>query len=778
MLNIQELNLRGQMLRSTGGGRVVTLTRSVSLVFVVIAAALQAGCGQAPTRGDAGELMPRNAASKPAMLVAAQPVAAAREEMTVARRNEPMVSIGSGRLFKATSASSVAADDTAPALTLNFENGDIRELVKNVIVDNLQETVIVDPRVTGTVTIRTPKPLRRSELMPTLETILRGVGFALIRDGSIWRVLPQAEALQGTVAPRATVKSVGPGMSVVILPVRYIGAKELQRLMVPFAKAPEASVRVDEVRNLLFLSGTENELRHLVEIAEMFDVDLMSGMSFVLYPLQSAEVKTVVADWEKIFPAASSPLNGLLRLIPIERMNALLVISPNADVVKEAQRLIERLDNGNDAGGGARLYVYPLQYTQAEKMQATLQQAISGRATPASAGSVAPGQSTSTLSSPITPIPGQPLLTPGNAGSSPLNPVAPASVARPVAGTAANQATVLARNATVIADKDRNALLIVATPSEYAAIESAIKKLDTPPKMVAIEVQIAQVALTGELQFGISGMFKEKIDSPINRLTSDGGVGSLASTGFSYTWQGQAAKAILNTLQTKGQSRTIASPTLLTLDNQKVMFSNGTQISVQTQSTVASGTTSATNSYQYINTGLTLNITPRVSGNNVFLEIQQQNSNAQPRNDGNPNPDITQNSQQTTVMVPNGDTMLLGGLFQDNSNFGSSGLPLVSTIPVVGGLFGTQGWKSSRSELVMLVTPRVMSTINETRDVVDELRGRLRGIESLLPEVSTQHLPASAEARAERNNHVRKAASDLGEFSQSLKLPSVETAPR
>lgn len=756
-------------------------TRSSCVLLLATSSILLAACGQTPARSDAETLAPRNTASKPAMLVAAASADADREDVAASRRQEPVVSIGTGQLFKAPSSRPVAAEDGGPPLTLNFENGDIRELVKNIIVDNLQETVIVDPRVTGTVTIRTPKPLRRSELMPTLETILRSVGFTVVRDGTVWRVLPQAEALQGSITPRATVKTLGPGMSVVILPVRHIGAKELQRLMVPFAKAPEATVRVDEVRNLLFLSGTENELRHLVEIAEMFDVDLMAGMSFLLYPLQSAEVKTVAADWERIFPAASNPLAGLVRLIPIERMNALLIISPNPDVVKEAQRMIERLDRGNDAGGGARLYVYPLQYTQAEKLQATLQQAISGRVTPA-APTVAPGQTTSTLTSPITPIAGQSILTPGNTVNSPVlaTPAAPIRPLVPV-GAAAAQATALARNATVIADKDRNALLIVATPSEFAAIEAAIKKLDTPPKMVAIEVQIAQVALTGELQFGISGLFTGKPDSPINRLTSDGGVGTLnapatstaaAVPGFSYTWQGQAAKAILSTLQTKGQSRTIASPTLLTLDNQKVSFSNGTQISVQTQSTVASTTTAATNSYQYINTGLTLNITPRVSGNNVFLDIQQQNSNAQPRNDGNPNPDITQNSQQTTVMVANGDTMLLGGLFQDNSSFGSSGLPVVSTIPVVGGLFGSQGWKSNRTELVMLVTPRVMNTVSETRDVVDELRGRLRGIESLLPEVNTQNLPASAAARAERAQI--KKAGDLGEFSRSFRLPTGE----
>jgi len=732
--------------------------------------------------------MPRAAASQPAMLIAGDKSAAdgsARADEATTAKREPFVSIGTGQFVNPPGPPRPAKASEGTPVSFNLENGDIRELVKNVIVDTLKENVIVHPSVTGTITVRTPKPLARNDLIPALQTLLRGLGFSLVKDGEFWRVLPQAEALQGTTTPRLNARAVVPGQNAIILPVKYIGAKELQRLMVPFTKAPEASIRVDEVRNLMFLFGTETEVRHLLEIADMFDVDLLSGMSFIIYPLVSADVKTVVADWDRIFPAAANPLAGLVRLIPIERMNALMVISPNPDVVKEAKRLLERLDNGMDAGGGTRLYVYDVQYTQAEKLQATLQQALSGRANPASTATVAPGQTANTLSSPVSPIAGQGITTPGNTfAAAPATPVRATGPAGAAAG-AGGQGMGLARNATVIADKDRNALLIVATQSEYNAIEAAIKKLDTPPKMIAIEVQIAQVALTGALQFGIAGYFTGKPNSPINRLTSADGAGALfaknpvtelAASGFNYTWQGAAAKVMLDTLQSKGQSRTVAAPTLMTLDNQKVSFTNGTQISVQTQSTAASGTAAAVNSYQYINTGLTINITPRVSGQNVFLDIQQQNSNAVPSaSKDNPNPDIVQNSQQTTVMVSNGDTMLLGGLFIDTSNTNSSGLPFVSTIPVLGGLFGNQGWTSNRSELVMLVTPRVMASADQTREVVDDLRKSLASIEAFAPSASTAKLPTSGEARKRLAQSQPSSASSLGEFGKSLRVEPIDT---
>jgi general secretion pathway protein D len=755
-----------------------SLTLRSGVLALTAASMLLTACANDPSASSAkagvipSGLMPRQAASAPA------PVSIAPDsdkESTKTEIDKIKMALGSGRTFRVPQAAAATPADPSALVTLTFENGDVREIVKNLLGDLLNESFIIDPAVTGTVTIRTASGIRKSDVIPTLETLLRSVRAVLVRDGTYWRVLPEAGANLGTSPPRVQLRA-GGGSSVVILPVKFIGAKELERVLLPFAKAgTPPPIRVDELRNLLFLSGTEAEIRNLLEIAEMFDVNLMSGMSFLLYPLESSDVKTVSADWEKIFPAAANPFAGLLRVVPIERMNALLLISPQRDVIVDARQWLERLDKGSDAGGGARLYVYNVQYTQAEKLQATLQQAITGRVAPATPASVAPGQTANTLSAPVTPIAGQPLITPGNTLTNPQQ-AAQRQVAATPAG-AANQALGLARNATVIADKDRNALLIVATPAEYSAIESAIKKLDTPPKMIAIEVQIAQVALDGAFQFGISGMFTGKPESAANRLTSEGGIGALNPAGadgkivpgFSYTWQGAAAKAILSTLQTTGQSRTLASPTLMTLDNQKVSFSNGTQISVQTQTSVATGTTSATNSYQYIPTGLTINITPRVSGNNVFLDIQQENSTAGAIRADNPNPDITKNSQQSTVMVANGDTMLLSGLFVDSGSRSTNGFPVLSTIPILGGIFGSQNWNSNRSELVMLVTPRVMSTVEESRGVVDELRQRMSGIEQLLPQVSTKELPASSEARKAAQDR-RNAERIPSEFNQSLKV--------
>jgi general secretion pathway protein D len=747
---------------------------------VLISSVALIGCTTTPTDGSGSKgesLRPRAAASEPKMVVSAT-VERAPDSATRGERQNLV--LGDDRVFnpKVVPSPSSAADDAAP-ISLNFENGDIREIVRNLLSDVLKESFIIDPAVQGTVTIRTAKPIRKSDIVPMLETLLRSAKAVIVRDGNYWRILPEAGANVGSTMPRAQTPPAS-GFGVTVLPVRYIGAKEMERVLLPFVKpSTPPTIRVDELRNILFLTGTEREIATLTEIAAMFDIDLLAGMSFLLHTLESADVKVVAADWDKIFPAATNPFAGLLRVIPIERMNAILLISPKREVILTAKAWLERLDTGTDAGGGARLYVYQLQYSHAEKLQAILQQALGARQTTTQQASVAPGQTASTIGSPVSPIAGQPIVTPGNVTAP--NPATQPQAQRPTPATTgqtqANQVG-LARNATVVADKDRNALLIVATPSEYSAIESAIKRLDTAPKQIAVEFQLAEVTLTGSFEFGLSSFFQGKPDSPLNRLTSangSGGIGTGAGSGstpfsgFSYVWtKAGGAQVALRTLQEKNEARVLAAPTLMTLDNQKANFTYGRQISVRTQTATGTTTTGSTDSFQYINTGLNITVTPRVSGSNVYLEIQQQNSTPGDAAPDNPNPPISQTSSQTSVIVSDGDTMLLGGLYLDNGGNGSTGLPLLSTIPVVGGLFGKQSWKSTRSELVMLITPRILSTTEDARDAVDEMRRKLINIERLVPEVSTSVQPSAR--RVTKENTSDQSLEIPGEFTRSLKV--------
>jgi general secretion pathway protein D len=678
------------------------------------------------------------------------------------------VMLGTGKLFKDPGARAVRPGSGRP-VSFSFENGDIREVVKNILGDLLGENYIIDPRVQGQITMRTAKPIPESDAVAMLESILRGLGHVLVREGAYWRVMPAADT-RGLIRPVPATVEAQRGMVTTIYPVKSIGVNEAKRLVEPFVRDPQATLRVDELRNLLFITASQPETQRILEVVDMFDVDLLEGMSFALYRLQNGDVKSVVADYERIVGGQANPFAGLLRVLPIERMNAVLLISPQAKVVQDARVWFERLDAGGaETGSGQRLYVYALQYTQAEKLQPVLQAALSGRSTATPAPTVAPGQQQSTITAPVNPIPGQPIVQPGNVAGTQQRPQPTGATGAPAA---AGQA--LARNATIVADKDRNALLIVATAAEYNAIEAVIRRLDVPPKQVAIELQIAQVALTGDFKFGLQSYLQSgKFDAPGNNLTiNEGSLRANASGLFTYTWgKGDVVKAILSASQTKGQTRTIAQPTLITVENQKATFNSGKQVSVRTQTSTGTGTVAGTDSFQYINTGININFTPRVTGRNILLEIQQEISDSQPSsNAGNPNPDILRRAASTTVMVSSGDTMLMGGLFEESGGSGSAGFPLLSTIPVVGGLFGQQTWYHNRSELVMLITPRILENEEDTRQIVDELRKRLQAIERNAPSASTEMLPTRATDR-------ERVAREIRELDRSLRAGDAPRHP-
>ncbi len=289
-------------------------------------------------------------------------------------------------------------------VVLNFEGADIREVIRNILGDILNVNYSIEGTVGGTVTLRTSSGIPREALPATLEMLLRANGAAMIKEEGIYKIVPAANVVRGNTTPQLgnSQRALPPGFSVQIVPLRYVGVREMMRIIEPFAK-DAAAARPDDLRNLIILSGTENELRHLMETVAMFDVNWMEGMSVGLFTLQNADVKVVGQELDKVIgDKATSPLTGILRIIPIERLNALLVITPQPAYLDEAKKWIARLDAGG-GGDGPRLFVYSMQNQRAEKLGPLLTQAFTGRvqaqaATPAP--TLAPGTTQGTIVSP------------------------------------------------------------------------------------------------------------------------------------------------------------------------------------------------------------------------------------------------------------------------------------------------------------------------------------------------------------------------------------------
>ena len=663
---------------------------------------------------------------------------------------------------------------TGAGVVLNFEGAELREVVRNILGDILNVSYTIDPAVGGQVTIRTSMGIPRESLPATLEMLLRMNGAAMVQEEGVYKIVPAAAAVRGNVTPQLgnSQRTLPPGFSVQIVPLRYVGVREMMRILEPFAKDATA-IRADETRNLLILAGTEVELKHLIDTVAMFDIDWMTGMSAGVFTLRNSDVKTVGQELDKVLgDRNNSPLTGILRIIPIERMNALLVISPNPAYIDEAKKWIERLDGGG--GEGVRFYVYNLQNTRAEHIAPLLQQAFTGRMTQPSAASaptVAPGTPAGQIINPPT------FQTQPNTPT-PASPSAPTPAATPQRPGAADS-TALARNVQVVADKDQNTILLVATPSEYSVVEQALRKLDVQQRQVMIEVTIAEVQLNDTLTFGVEWVFKGGAPSgrgsggffapngstpfnPANPIGSAAAaVGLGLAQGFSYIINNTnfpgGVQAVLNLLDTYGNTRVISNPHLAALDNQKATIKSGDRIPINQQTFVGSGTGAATNAVtttsQYIDTGVLLQVTPHINaGGLVTLEVQAEVSTpGQPAVVGDA-PPIATRSVQTIVAVPSGRTMIMGGLILTNKGNTTNGLPLLDRIPILGGLFGKQVINDNRTELIMFITPRVVANEVDFEAVINDLRLKMEGLDRVFP--GTSNWPAAPPSIGDRLNQM------------------------
>jgi general secretion pathway protein D len=646
-------------------------------------------------------------------------------------------------------------------VVLNFEAADLREVVRNILGDILNENYTIDPSVGGTVTIRTSTGIPREALPATLETLLRQNGATMIKSGGLFLVVPQAAAVRGNTTPQLgnSARALPAGFSVQIVPLRYVGVREMLRLLEPFAKDAQA-VRPDELRNLLVLAGTERELRHLMDTIDMFDIDWMAGMSAGVFTLKNSDVKTVMAELEKILGDRNlSPLTGILRILPIERMNALLVITPQPAYLEEAKKWVERLDRSSETGGGLQFYVYNLQNTRAERLAPLLQQAFTGRVTQPAAGA-APTLAPGTPAGSIVNPPSFQAQSPQQAAGAVAGAVAAGVVAGRTAGAAATGGVAdgsgIVRNLQVVADKDNNTLLIIATPAEYSVIEAALKKLDVPSRQVLIEVTIAEVTLTDKLEFGVEWLFKGGAPSGrgaggliLPPIAGGGGgfnpgapaapgVGLSIARGFSYIIQNAAfpggISAVLSLLDTYGSTKVVANPHIAALDNQKATIKAGNRIPVSQQTFVGGTNNAVTTTTSYIDTGVLLQVTPHINaGGLVTLDVQAEVS--QPGNPANPGeaPPINTRSVQTYLGVQSGQTMVMGGLIGENRDNASEGLPWISRIPIIGGLFGNQVLKNNRTELVLFITPRVVENQADVTGAIEDLRRRFDNLDRLFP---------------------------------------------
>jgi len=609
-------------------------------------------------------------------------------------------------------------------IVLNFEGESLQSVIHTILGEVLQETFVIGPGVSGQVTFSTSKPVSRDQLMPILEVLLRWNGAAMVLTEGRYNILPVSEAIRGNLVPVLDAESQAMGYEVHVVPLQYIGALEMSKILEPYVR-DGAIVRVDPGRSMLFLAGTQEELRNYKQTVDIFDVDWLAGMSVGIYPLETVDVESITAELTNIFGMdAESPLAGMFRFVPLERLASVMVITPEEAYLEKARKWIETLDRGA-AGSGVQLYVYRVKNLEAQVLAGYLTQLFGGTTNaPAqnrNRGNLAPGLQEAQSSS----------ISNFNSNRQAAN--QRGVQAAPVTGGVVNADEGEIRITSVI---ETNSLLIQASQSQYSSIQAAIERIDQEPLQVLIESQILDVELTEDLEFGVNWYLTNNPD--ISPPLSDTG-GSFADEFKSVEFGGANnffanitgpvgsafIQATISALDSVTDVRSLGAPSLLVRNNATATITVGTQVPVQSSS-ISTGNSNLISSAQYVSTGVTLTVTPRINpGGLVYMDVTQEVSRPGARDpdiSASGNPPINNKSVTSQVAVQSGQTIFLGGLISEQSQKGRTGLPYISRIPGIGRLFGSSKKNTFRSETIVMITPTVIESITDLKTVSDDIR--------------------------------------------------------
>ena len=626
--------------------------------------------------------------------------------------------------------------------SFNFEGESLHAVVKAILGDMLGQSYSIAPGVSGTVTIATQKPVGSAGALNLLESVLAQNNARMVYTDGRYNIVPADQALTSGVVPRTGSPSMARGFESRVVPLRYVAAAEMEKILKPYAKQGSI-VSVDGARNLITIAGSRAELENYVRTIQVFDVDWMASMSVGVFPLQSGRASQVVQDLERVFGEQSkTPVAGMFRFMPLDTANAVMVITSQPNYLDDIQQWIDRIEGGS---GDGRLFSYELKYIRARDLADRLAEVFGNGNAQSQQGqspSLMPGLESTEIRDAGLDDKGGTANAAVGAGSD------GASLPNNRAGNGRVTLRVDGTEVGVSAVEDTNSLLVRASPAAWKSIREVIDRLDVMPSQVHIEAQVVSVALKGALQYGVSWFFDNAVSEeaglpfPTGR-NSWGSYGSsvtpVENFGNVLTWTflGNNAAAIVQALDNVSDVRVMSSPSVFAQNNKEATLNAGSRIpiaSVSFNPTNGGNNEGTYSQVQYLETGIILKVRPRITRDGmVFLDIVQEVSTPQDATtaDANGNVRIDTNKVRTSAMIPSGETIMLAGLITDGASKTSSGIPGLSRIPVIGGLFGQQGSSTRREELIVLITPTVVRNPQEARAMTDEYSRRFRAMDPI-----------------------------------------------
>lgn len=619
-------------------------------------------------------------------------------------------------------------------IILNFDNADLYEVIK-VLAEVLQFNYLIDPRVKGVVNIHTTRPLSGEEVWPVFFSILKLSGATAIKKESLYEIVPFSEAKKGGPPIFSSGASEKPfpeeRYTIQIIPLRFIPVTEASKMIKPFL-SDGADIIEHPGHNILIIGDLASNVKKSLEIIKIFDIDFFADLKVRIYPIMNADVTEIAKEMERIFSSFEISIKsgrGVgITFTPITRINSLLVVSWIPEIFEKVEAWLKQLDVAPAEGTKPGVFIYYVQNGKAKDLADVLKQVF----VPSKEKKVEFKEKV------VEPTPPR--------GVKPTTPTTPTPTPTPPPAPKEGEAAVPEGEIIIVVDETNNALVIRALPRDYKIILETIKKLDLYPKQVLIEVLLAEITLDDSTKFGVEwsrfldtishGRYMQEV---ILGATPPATIPALTS-GIRYSIVEAAGRfsAAIKAAASDGRLRVISSPHLLASNNKEAKIQIGVSqpVLTTTYTTTATATTNVVEgTIEYKDVGIILTVTPRISdGGLVTMELTIEDSSVDTTALGGLAniPYFRKKTAKTVLSVLEGQLIVIGGLIEDSKNTQRVGVPLLSKIPILGALFGRQEYTTKKTELILMMTPHVITDHIQSRAVSEEFKSKIEGLKKEL----------------------------------------------
>jgi general secretion pathway protein D len=633
------------------------------------------------------------------------------------------------------------AEKTVPEKTgqisFDFDDADLYAVIRTM-ADFLKINYIIDPSVSGKVTIHTAGRLNEADLFPIFYQTLEVNGLTAVKEGNVYRILKLKDASRMPITSRLAreAKDVPPEERIIIqiIPLKFISAQELTKVVTPFISA-DGTIISEGASNVLLVVDKGINILKVLKLVEVLDVSVFERINYRFYNLKNATAEDASKALGEILSLSAGGSKEDVKFIPIRWLNALLIISLSPDIFDRVDTLIRQLDIPRESAQ-PQIYVYSVKNGMATELGETLR-SIFSKGSEIKKGTGRESVPTNPFAKGYTDRKTTTTAAPSAAPTAPLTPTGSATPASPAA-TAKPAATEMGPSATlrgeirITDDPIRNALIIEALPGDYQIVERILVRLDVLPRQVLIEVVIAEIALGKGTELGIEWTFKKDNWTDSGPLSASVGASGLQyAIGLSQKWQ-----VALHAAANDSKLNILSSPSVLASDNKPARIDVTKEVPIPSTSYTiqTTGPNVLETKVEYRNTGVILDVTPHINEYGlVTMDISQEVSNVGEllKVAGQDYYTFNKRKVTTSLTVKHNQAIIIGGMISNSKTDAASGVPWLVDIPLIRWLFGTETKNVSKSELILMITPRVITSLDDVDAVSDEFKKKIGNAASL-----------------------------------------------